>query len=435
MRRVRVRWTRRRFVRAALAATTAGIGAGLGACSRRATGGAARALRVGYVTPATGALAAFSAADDYVLAGVRASLRRGVGRGALVHPVEILARDSQSNPNRAAEVTSELIDKNRVDLVLAASTADTVNPVADICEANEVPCLTTDTPWQPYFFGRDGNPRAPFQWTYHFFWGVDALFEVYLDIWDRLTTNRVVGALWPNDAEGNAFADPVHGFPPAMRARGYRLVDLGRFQPHTDDFSAQVRAFKTAGVQILTGVLTPPSFQTFWTQAAQQEFRPRIATVAKALLFPAAVAGLGERGFGLSTEVWWSPHHPFRSSLDGRSASEFAADYTRATGRPWTQPMGFRHALFEVAADVLRRSADIDDPGAIRNAIAATDLATLVGPVRMAGGPVPNVATTLLVGGQWQRGSGAAPELQIVDDQRASVIPVTADLQELPGGR
>jgi branched-chain amino acid transport system substrate-binding protein len=220
-----------------------------------------------------------------------------------------------------------------------------------------------------------------------------------------------------------------------MRARGYTVVDTGRFQPGNDDFSAQIRAFKQAGAQILTGVLPPPAFQTFWTQAAQQEFRPRIATVAKALLFPAVAASLGARGHGLTTEVWWSPYHPFRSSLGGLSAAQYSAEYARSSGRSWTQPMGFRHALFEVAADVMARAASIDDPRAIRAAIASTTMDTLVGRVDFTHGPVPNIATTPLVGGQWQAAAGGGVTLQVVDDTRAAVIPVTAPLQVLPDAR
>ena len=57
--------------------------------------------------------------------------------------------------------------------MLVAGTPDTVNPVADQCEINQVPCVSTDAPWQPYFFGRGGNPAKGFDWTYHFFWGVE----------------------------------------------------------------------------------------------------------------------------------------------------------------------------------------------------------------------------------------------------------------------
>ncbi len=56
----------------------------------------------------------------------------------------------------------------------------------------------------------------------------------------------------------------------------------------------------------------PPDFTTFWQQAAQQGFQPKLATVAKALLFPSSRRGARPaRPSNLGTEVWWSPSHPF----------------------------------------------------------------------------------------------------------------------------
>ena len=59
--------------------------------------------------------------------------------------------------------------------------------------------------------------------------------------------------------------------------------------------------------------MIPPDFTTFWNQALQQGFKPKVASVGKALLFPVAVEALGKNGNNLSSEVWWSPHHPFKS--------------------------------------------------------------------------------------------------------------------------
>ena len=113
--------------------------------------------------------------------------------------------------------------------MLVAGTPDTVNPVADQCEINQVPCVSTDAPWQPYFFGRGGNPAKGFDWTYHFFWGTELIAQVMGDMFDQVPTNKVVGCLWGNDIEGNLFSDPVKGFPPIFEARGYKVIDPGRF--------------------------------------------------------------------------------------------------------------------------------------------------------------------------------------------------------------
>src|SRR5437899_10631133 len=109
------------------------------------------------------------------------------------------------------------------------------------------------------------------------------------------------------------------------------MVDPGFFKPLLDDFSAQITAFNNAKVEVVTGVLIPPDFTTFWTQARQQGFRPKAVTVGKALLFPRSVEGLGAIGEGLTTEGGSSPNAPFKSSLTGASSRDLAAAHTHAT--------------------------------------------------------------------------------------------------------
>ncbi|MFK7752113.1 MAG: ABC transporter substrate-binding protein [Sedimentitalea sp.] len=389
-----------------------------------------KTLKLGFVSPKTGPLAGFAEADDYIIENIKKTFAAGLQNNGAGWSVEIHYRDSQSNPNRAAEVAADLILGEEVDIMLAAATPDTTNPVADQCEINEVPCITTDAPWQPYFFGRGGNPAEGFQSTYHFFWGLEDVIGVFLDIWGQSGAAKKVGGLFPNDADGNAWGDAKLGLPPALAGAGYELTDPGRYQPLSDDFSNQIAAFRDAGCELVTGVMIPPDFATFWAQAAQQGFNPKVATIGKAILFPSVVESLGARGDGLTSEVWWSPNHPFNSSLTQASAKELAEGYMSATGRPWTQPIGFKHALFEVAADVITRAEDLDDPEAITAAIAATNLETIVGPVNWSTGPVPNVSKTPLVGGQWQR-DGDTLDLKIVANAQHQNIPTTGDLKVL----
>ena len=385
-------------------------------------------LRVGHVSPRTGPLAGFAEADEFVLGTIQEVFSAGLENNGKTWEVEIISKDSQSNPNRAAEVAADLILGEEVDIIVAASTPDTTNPVADQAEVNEVPCITTDCPWQPYFFGRNGIPGEGFLTTYHFFWGLEDVIGAFLDMWDMSGVTKTVGGLFPNDADGNAWGDPELGFPTPLAEAGYTLTDPGRYQPLSDDFSNQIAAFKAAGCEIVTGNMIPPDFATFWAQAAQQGFNPKVVTIGKALLFPSVIESLGERGDGLSSEVWWSPAHPFSSSLTGISSRELADGYVAASGRPWTQPIGFKHALFEVTADVIRRSEDLEDPEAIVAAITTTDLNTIVGPVNWANGPINNVTKTPLVAGQWQR-EGDGFDLKIVSNSLAPEIPLTGELR------
>lgn len=390
-----------------------------------------RNIKLGFVSPQTGPLAPFGEADRWVIAGITEAFKGGldVGGGRRLN-VQVVVKDSQSNPNRAGEVANDLILKDRVDLMLVSSTPETTNPVSDACELNEVPCISTVAPWQPWFFGRKGDPAKGFNWTYHFFWGLEDVIAVFTNLWNSVPTNKKVGGLFPNDGDGNAWGDPKLGFPPVLSKMGYTLTDPGRYQNLTQTFASHIAAFKRDNTEIITGVVIPPDMKTFLTQARQQALRPKVISVGKALLFPGAVEALGELGDGLSTEVWWTPSHPYKSSINGLSARQVADRYEADTKKQWTQPIGFSHALFEVAVDVLKRTQDPSKRESLRAALAATNVNTLVGPVKFGGqGPFKNVSKTPLVGGQWVKGRSTPYELVVVNNETAKDIPVGGQLK------
>ena len=388
-------------------------------------------IKIGYVSPKTGPLAGFGEADSFILDQLRGILKKGVQSGGKTYQVEIVSKDSQSTGSRAAEVAGDLILGEKVDLILGQAAPDTTNPVADQAEVNETPCITTNCPWQPYFFGRKGDPAKGFTWTYHFFWGLEDVIASYLPMWDSLPTNKVVGGLFPNDADGNAWGDPQHGLPPELAKAGYKLHDPGRYQLMNNDFTSQISAFKAAGAELVVGNMIPPDFATFWSQAAQQGFHPKIVTIGKALLFPSVVQSLGARGDGLTTEIWWTPSFPFKSGLTGQSAKQMTDAYTKATNRPWTQPIGYAHALFEVAIDVIKRAKNPKDPKAMLASIQATNYRSIVGPVHWAGKPMKNVTKTPLVAGQWQRQKDGKYDLVITENKSAAEIPVGGKLKPI----
>ena len=401
---------------------------------------AAKPIKIGYVSPKSGPLAAFAEADDFVLGEFRKLVKDGIKIGSQSYAVEVVTKDSQSNPNRAAEVAKELITRDNVSIILVGATPETNNPVATQCELEQVPCISTVAPWQTNFIGRQANPGdpkswKPFDYTFHYFWGLEDVIGVFTGMWQQVSTNKSVGALFPNDADGNAWGDKVIGFPPVLDKQGFKLTDPGRFQNLTDDFSSQISAFRGADAEIVTGVIIPPDFTTFWNQSRQKGFKPKVVSVAKALLFPTTVLALGKSGNNISTEVWWTPTHPYKSSLSGVSAAELAKGYEQASGKQWTQPIGFVHSLFEVTVDAMKRSGDPTDGAALAKAIGATKLDTIVGPITFGSDKVPpfaakNIAKTPLVGGQW-RLNGEKYDMVVTENKQAPQIPLGGDMQAL----
>lgn len=391
-------------------------------------------LKIGYVTVLSGPRAPFGVADEWHLARIRALLKDGLElAGGKRVPVEIVLRDNQSDANRSLQVASDLILREKVDLMLVQD-GDATTPAGQLCDVHGIPMVSTMSPWQAFMFPRNGNLSKGFPFSFHFFWGADDVVKQFIAMWDAAKTNKQVGTLYIDNPPGQAFADPLRGMPGALRSAGYKESTGGFFKIATDDFSNQVGGFKNAGTQIVSGFMYESHFATFWKQAQQAGFKPEIVTMAAAFLFPSAMKALGAAGDGMSTEVWWTPSFPFKSSLTGQSARDFAADWEKSTGNQWTQPLGYAHALWEVGLAALKNAADPRDRKSVRDALRELNVDTMVGRVDFKGSPIKSVAKTALAGGQWRRsGDGAKHpfELQVVDNTLAKHIPVADGLKLL----
>ncbi|WP_299048799.1 ABC transporter substrate-binding protein [uncultured Tateyamaria sp.] len=383
-------------------------------------------LKIGVVAPLTGVLSPTITGIDHVFGRVQETLSAGIETASGIRTISLVVKDSQSSPNRASEVTSDLILNEEVDIIVTFMAPDTVNPVADQCELNEVPCISTLMPWQTFYYDRGATDEKGFDWTYHHFWGIDQVIDVFTDLWSQVDTNGNVGALWPSTGDGLAWANSETGFPPALAARNFNLTDPGRYRPLTDDFSQIISDFKANEVEIVTGVALPPDWTTFWTQAAQQGFEAKVASTGQALVFPASVEALGDLGNNHSFDLFWHPDFPFTSTITGQTAREFADDYMQSTERQWIQTMGSIHAVLEAAVRCLRDS-DGTRSGT-RDVLATLQMETIAGRIDTPAGPVKNVALTPLTGGQWRQVDGPHPyEPVIVSNIVNPEIPVTGE--------
>jgi branched-chain amino acid transport system substrate-binding protein len=426
--------TRRRFI-SATGTTGALLASGnvLAACGGVKKSGASKSgastLRIGLVTPRTGPAAGFGEVDPYIVGLVKKATANGIkAKNGKKFNIEIIEKDSQSNPQRAAQVANELISGGKIDLMLASSTPEVTNPVADACEAAGMPCLSTVVPWQAWYFGRGAKPtdKKKFKFTYHFSFGVEDFAKGYFKSWDTLPTNKVVGLLYPNDADGNALRGALPGL---MRKAGYKVVDAGPYNDGLNDFSAQIAKFKSANCQVFNTFPLPPDFATFWKQAAQQGFKPKIAQIAKTGLFPSQVEALGPIGVGLTGTAFWTPTFPYSSSLLGKSSKELADGY-EGTGKQWTQMVGSTVALFDVGIGALKNAPNPKDKVGLANSISSLKVDTPVGPLDFSKGPVGNVVTTPLINCQWVKGKGKFPlDLVVVDNTDDPKVPIAEKMR------
>jgi branched-chain amino acid transport system substrate-binding protein len=365
---------------------------------------AGRAIKLGYVLPVTGPLAPFAAAGKWATKHFSDAIGDGVVLGdKKKHPFEVHTVDTQSDSNRVAQVTGDLIQNDKVDIILAAVTPDTVNPAADVAESMGCPLISNWTESHAFFNGRKA-PADGFKWTYCFAFD-DVMTTVnYVGLLGQIVSNMTVGLVLANDVDGNNWAQ---WGPPILEQAGFKVVKTDLYTPGAEDYTAQIATIKKAGCELLLSVMLTPDFTNFWTQAHQQSYQPKVAIGHKGLIFPEGVLAMGEIGYNLCSAGTWTPRQKFLDSLTGMTCQQIADEYEAFSGGEWSEAV-FILALFEWANDLFKRVANVDDKEAIVSAIKTTKLETCLGlldftaPVKdMSHHPNINACSPPQACGQW----------------------------------
>lgn len=329
-------------------------------------------------------------------------------RGRDRHRVSI--RDSRSTAAGAADAVRRLVREDRATLVLTLGGTATVLAVARACAESGVPCVSTTLPWQ-VLGERQGL-------SFHLCWGLDDIAAAFASAWARVPGIESVGCLWNSGPQGAALRSAESGF----ADHGFRLIDPGGYAEDVADFGREVAVFAERGVRVVTSAATARDLRTFHERARHDGLPLTLISCSRWLSYP---IGARESGVdGVVTPVYWTPRHPYTSSLDGAGCAELAADYTAATGQGWLQPLGMAYALFEVAQHALDRA---DEPDAIGAVLATTRLDTIVGTLDWPNGPAPGVTRVPLATGQWQR-RGEDVELRVVANEHVPPAGIDADL-------
>ncbi|MBU1999373.1 MAG: ABC transporter substrate-binding protein [Candidatus Omnitrophota bacterium] len=386
-------------------------------------------ILIGHPNPSTGKVGAFGEVspwvDDEIVAAINAEGGIYIKEYGKKMPIKVKVVDVQSSSTITADVTTKLILEDKVDMIVVMHTPDIVIPASMVCEKFNIPCIVTNCPTDAW------TSAANYKWVYDIFWNYQTAAEVHTGLWKKFEgqTNKVVGAFATDDIAAKMWIAPNIKIAKEM---GYKVVEALDIPGSTTDYSAIAELFKKEKAEIFIGNTVLPVFSQAWKQFNLMGYKPKFASIARAMLFPSAVETLGENADGIAVEIWWHPEFPFKSSLNGMSAKEFANAYENKAGKQWNMALGFVHAAFEVAIDSLKRAGTLDKEK-INQAIRETDLDTIVGHIRF---NKDQYCLTPIVGGQWTKGTKWPWELKIISNDGHPEIPLTGELMfPLPGSK
>jgi branched-chain amino acid transport system substrate-binding protein len=402
-------------------------------------GGTSKEITIGWIHPVTGSLAGFGYPDNWVTQQIMATpqFKNGIKIGGSTYTINIKSYDTQSSVTKAGSLAKQAIQQDNVDLLFASSTPETVNAVASQAETLGTPLICSNVPWESWYINLGGNPQKPTLTPKHtvmYFLGAEHLALCFIPMWNRIGekygNNHKVAATFPNDADGNAFRAV---FPEVMKPAGYTLDLSAAYPDGLTNYTSMISQFKSHGDDFFTNVPLPPDFATMWTQALQQGFKPKLATVAKVLLFPQDAYAMGSKVYNIATDSWWVPELPWTSSLTQQTCMDLANAYTSAgLGQPNANISNY--TLFEIAYAALSAVDNPHDKAELSAALFKVKLPEAVaGPLDYTStnaktNPAPGVAITPPVGIQWQKGTKYQLEAKVVDNTLQPNAKITGDL-------
>lgn len=351
----------------------------------------AEELIVGASLPLSGPLASFGAFQRWGYERAVAEINRagGVSVSRTRRPVRLLIRDDRSDANVGSSNIETLLSREGAPALLGSCTPALVNAGALVAERHRVPMVTGCDPHRAFV-----SVRA---WKYVwdlFFDEADlaaAPFEALAAA--GVATNRKLADLHDNGPDGQVVGGQL--WPQLAHRYGYSVAMTGSFPVDATQFTAQIAEAKAKSAELLLVDATTPQAVSLRKQIAAADYHPKVIVMEKGAEPAQFASTLGALAEGVLVGGYWDPSLPYPG------ARELMTAYVAESHQPGSQHIADSYAAAKVLLAALA-AAGTADASAINEALARTDLATVVGRVRF---DAQHFARLPIVSLQWQRGA------------------------------
>jgi len=191
---------------------------------------------------------------------------------------------------------------------------------------------------------------------------------------------------WGNELGGLFKAD--------AKPAGFEVVYYAEYAPGTTDFSTLILDAQAAGAEILLGMPSTPDGIAIVKQMAELGWKPKFIMLVRAPDAATWGEATGAAGDYVTMFAGWhnAENFPGVAEINAKHQTEF--------GRPADILVGPAYACVQILAAAIEKAGTLDRD-AIRDAIADTDMMTVIGPVTFNKDGTGNVLNPLV---QWQNG-------------------------------
>jgi branched-chain amino acid transport system substrate-binding protein len=344
-------------------------------------------IKVGVVVPLTGRYAAGGdqVRNGYLLAVEDINAAGGVEIGGQKVPLELVILDDESDPTKTVQHMETLNADEDIVAYLGGFGSDLHAAAAAIAEKNQVPYLGVA-------FALQSIHDQGYQYLFSPFPKSPALATAYFDVFDSLDPKPTNIAIFQETTDWGA--ELGGAWRQEAETRGYTVVADETYAPGSTDFSDLILKAKDGGAQIVLALPNPPDALTMVKQIKELDFNPQLIAIvrgADAVTWP---QNMGADGDYVLLSAGGNPEADFPGGLDMVTRHQERFDKGAAGV---TAPA---YSVIQILADAIQRANSLD-PQAVRDAIAATDLMTVAGPVTFNADGTGNVITVV---SQYQEG-------------------------------
>jgi branched-chain amino acid transport system substrate-binding protein len=307
-------------------------------------------------------------------------------------PLELIILDDESDPVKTVSNLEDLYSNEDVTVYLGGFGSDLHAAAAAVAEVNAVPYLGVafalwDAHQQGYEYLFSPFPKSPDLSR--------TIFEFLNETLDEADRPLRVGILQEQTDWGIELA----GFWEADAAEfGYEIVAHEEYAPGNPDFTNLILQMQEADVQLLLSLPNPPDGITIMTQMAELDWVPAHSLVIRAPDVPTWSQSLAGNGDFVTFMPGW------HNAMAFEGVEALNEQHIEMMERPADPIVGPSYSLIQILAAAIEEAGTLDRD-AIRDAIAATDMETVIGPVTFNEDGTGNVVTAIL---QYQNGR---PEL------------------------
>ena len=353
---------------------------------------AAETIKVGAVVPLTGRYGAGGAQvrAGYELAVEAINTAGGVSVAGKKLPLELRILDDESDATKTV-ARLETLASEHVVAYLGGFGSDLHAAAASVAEKNKIPYLGVA-------FALHRIHQQGFRYLFSPYWKSPDVKPVTIDLLRSIPAGerpRTAAIFQERTDWGREMA---MAWTEAARDAGYQVVVQGEYAPGAKDFSDLIVKAKGASADIVFGVPTPHDGMTMVRQMKELGYTPKLLMLIRAPDVAVWATNLGKDGDDVVMTAPW--HHAVRAP----GVRELNAAYGKRFGRPTDPNTGPAYACVQILAAALASAGSLDH-ARVRDAIAAVDTVTVIGPVKFRPDGTAIVQPML---GQWIAGK---PEL------------------------